>query len=62
MEDVPVGEFVTIGNEVYKCVVFVTCSSCDFDSIDTCNSYDCGENQTNPERMFILYDTIPEEY
>lgn len=69
MNYVKVNDFITIENEVYKCVPFIDgydsrgCGMCDFDETTHCNQYDCsrGMREDLTESMFILYDDTSED-
>lgn len=65
-DDIPVGGFAKLGNEIYKVVKSNYCWGCDaFDKDDNdCYSIKCSpcDNRLDGNTVaFILYDTIPED-
>lgn len=69
-DDIPIGGFAKVGNEVYKVVNSNgNCSYCDFNNYEISNYEDyCKEAKCSPTPRadkiyvsFILYDTIPED-
>ena len=66
MKDIPIGEYFTIGNEVYKCIESNndSCNYCDFKNYFTlCDQYACmhTEGEDSKEVNFILYDDTTED-
>lgn len=61
-KDIPIGEFITIGNEIYKCVRLNDtthgCGNCDFLGEPSCREYICfyEDRSDTCDTMFILYD------
>lgn len=66
MKDIPIGEFVTIGNEVYKCVLLPSwstdCSHCDITRTShVCPACIPSRRQDRKDVAFILYDVIQDD-
>lgn len=60
-KEIPINEFVTIGNEIYKCVESDDCSICDFTYSNHCNDALCSERTDGRLVGFILYDDTSED-
>lgn len=65
MKYVPINEFITIGDEVFKCTQATSrhllCENCDFYVTNNCDEYQCTERVDQEEVIFILYDNISED-
>ena len=63
-DDIPIGGFAKLGNEVYKVVKEEGCTLCEFIASETfCDNAVCsiGCREDGHGVAFILYDTIPED-
>lgn len=68
MKYLSIGEFITLGNEVYKCTEYQSdedsdCSLCDFFGEANCSNMACmaGTHNNYKRTMFIRYDDISED-
>ena len=62
-DDIPIGGFAKVGNEVYKVVKEQWCLNCEFMDIRQCSKVQCTSNDRSDGASvsLILYDTIPED-